>query len=139
MPLRSLLTLIAVLFNLAAIPAHAQERKWHNAEAIQSQLYFGLRSKDGAGVSEQAWARFLSEVVTPRFPDGLTVLSAYGQSRDQASAPALTTAETTKLLLIVHPDTHDAQKKLGEIKAEYVKRFKQDSVFQVEVPARIVE
>lgn len=107
-------------------------------EVVQSQLYFGLRSLDGSGVSEQEWARFLAEVITPRFPDGLTVLGAYGQGR---SGPPTTpiTAETTKILVIVHPATEEAKKKLTEIKQAYMKTFNQDSVFHVEVPARLVD
>jgi hypothetical protein len=41
------------------------------------ELYFG---RDG--VSDTAWSSFLGNVVTPRFPDGLTVLDGRGQWRD---------------------------------------------------------
>jgi hypothetical protein len=36
-------------------------------------------------VGLEAWRTFLSEVVTPRFPEGMTVLEAYGrmQHRDR--------------------------------------------------------
>ncbi|WP_170984568.1 DUF3574 domain-containing protein [Rhodoligotrophos defluvii] len=132
---------LAVMFlGLAASLGQAQQQNSAPSyDAVQSQLFFGLRSKDGTGVSEQAWAKFLAEVITPRFPDGLTVLSAYGQGRAGPPSPALTSAETTKLLVVVHPDTDEARQKLQEIRAEYVRRFNQDSVFHVEVPARIVE
>src|SRR5262249_38170508 len=33
-------------------------------------------------VSDEAWAGFLANVVTPRFPDGLTALDGRGQWRD---------------------------------------------------------
>ena len=42
-------------------------------------LFFG-RGKGGAeAMSDDAWARFLAREVTPRFPDGLTVLDGFGQ------------------------------------------------------------
>ncbi|MEX2248301.1 MAG: DUF3574 domain-containing protein, partial [Parvibaculum sp.] len=48
---------------------------------VQTTLYFGLDRGDGGTVSERDWRRFLAEVVTPRFPGGLTVIDAYGQWR----------------------------------------------------------
>ena len=41
------------------------------------ELYFGR-----GNVSDTAWTDFLANVVTPRFPDGLTVLDSRGQWRN---------------------------------------------------------
>lgn len=130
--LRSAILAAALLF---ALPAAAQTPVWPGATMLHTQLYFGLRSADGAGVSEQQWQTFLAEVVTPRFPDGLTVLNAYGQGRTSPAAPI--TAETTKVLIIVHPHSQAAQNALAEIKAEYARRFRQPGVFHTDWPARI--
>lgn len=144
MPVRALFlaATFLILPNLTVASVSAQEPQgaasWSDSGFLQSQLYFGLRSDDGSGVSEQEWAQFVADVVTPRFPDGLTILNAYGQSRSSARA-AGTLTETTKLLIIVHPATDAASKKLGEIKTEYARRFNQDSVFHIELPARMVE
>ena len=46
--------------------------------AVQDSLYFGTVKPDGI-VSSEEWAAFLSAVVTPRFPQGLTVWQALGQ------------------------------------------------------------
>lgn len=123
---------------LAAAPAAAQSPHWPDYKTLQTQMFFGLFSADGNGVSEQEWATFVREVVTPRFPDGLTVLNAYGQG---TSTPAATgvESETTKMLIVVHENTNDAQSKFAEIKAEYRTRFGQKGVFHVDFPARIVE
>lgn len=133
---RSFIQAALISFTLASttLPAMAQAK----TDLVQAQLYFGLRSADGSGVSEQEWARFLSDVVTPRFPDGLTVLGAYGQGRSGPPTP-IVVAETTKLLIIVHPDDAASRQKLAEIKQEYAKAFNQDSVFHVELPARLVD
>ncbi len=44
--------------------------------ATRSDLYFGLDLAGGGAVDEEAWADFLGEVVTPRFPDGFTMIDA---------------------------------------------------------------
>ena len=49
--------------------------------AVQVDLYFGRDKPSGGEVSEAEWAAFLAESVTPRFPDGLSVLPVEGQTR----------------------------------------------------------
>ncbi len=44
--------------------------------AIEVSLYFGRGKPSGGEVSDAEWATFLSGTVTPRFPDGLTVIDA---------------------------------------------------------------
>src|SRR5258708_37517248 len=46
-----------------------------------AQLFFGRNVGDKAGVSEADFRRFVDEELTPRFPDGLTVLDGGGQRR----------------------------------------------------------
>ena len=43
-----------------------------------------MGKKGGGEVSEEEWRAFLETEVTPRFPDGLTVLTAYGQWRSRS-------------------------------------------------------
>jgi hypothetical protein len=107
--------------------------------AVQSMLYFGLKSDDGSGVSEQEWAAFLAEIVTPRFPDGLTVLDAYGQSRGSGAEPDAIKAQLTKVLIVVHGSTPEAATALAEIKAEYRRRFAKSRVFHTETPVIVEE
>ena len=104
--------------------------------AVQSTLYFGLKGADGRGVSEQEWARFLAEVVTPRFPQGLTVITAYGQGTNPGSDAVL--AEMTKVLIVVHPDDDASAGRIAEIKAKYSQDFGQTGVFHTETDVRIV-
>lgn len=104
--------------------------------AVQSTLYFGLKSTDGRGVSEQQWATFIAEVVTPRFPHGLTVVNAYGQGTNPGSDAVL--AETTKVLIIVHPRDAVDDAKIDEIKSKYSQEFGGIGVFHTESDVRIV-
>ena len=127
------------MFGLCAVaasgPALAQEAAGEVA-AVQTTLYFGLKSADGRGVSEQQWATFLAEVVTPRFPQGLTVITAYGQSRHPGADAVL--AELTKVLIVVHPDDAASAAKISEIKQKYSQGFAQTGIFHTETDIRIV-
>mgnify|MGYP006290470817 CR=1 FL=1 len=122
--------LLAVLCSPAAL---ADERV---VSAVESRLYFGLSSADGTGVSEQAFADFLAREITPRFPDGLTLISVYGQSA--GATPPAVLQERTKLLIVVHPDTEDANDAMRIIKELYVRRFGQTSVFHTRSPVEVV-
>ncbi len=84
------------------------------------------------------WREFVFEEVTPRFPQGLTIVDAYGQSNPPASVAAME-GRYTKLLILVHPDTAAAAKAIAEVKAAFMIRFERDSVFHTETPVRIVE
>ena len=48
-------------------------------------IYFGMEKGDGSSVNQEEWRAFLTDTVTPRFPDGLTVTDAYGQWFDTAN------------------------------------------------------
>ena len=117
----------------------ADDAAWPEPNAVQSTLYFGMKSEDGAGVSEQEWTRFLADVITPRFPNGLTVLQAYGQSALGAAKPSDVLAETTRVLIVVHPNTPEAAKALAEIKAEYKARFNNLGIFHTDAAVRVVD
>ena len=49
---------------------------------VRDTLYFGRNRPSGGPVREAEWLHFLNEIVTPRFPDGLTVVKATGQWRN---------------------------------------------------------
>lgn len=91
---------------------------------VQSELYFGA-------VSDEEWDRFLDEEVTPRFPDGLTVLTGYGQWRNSAGE---ITQEDSIVLIILYPlDSYaESSAKLQEIREEYKAQFSQESVLRVD-------
>jgi hypothetical protein len=101
--------------------------------SVVSTLFFGMASRDGRGVSEQAWDGFLATVVTPRFPDGLTVLSGYGQYRGAGAAAIV--REATKVLLLVHDGTPQQEKAIAEIIASYRRAFDQEAVLHLSSPA----
>jgi hypothetical protein len=101
--------------------------------AIEHQIYFGRATGTGQ-VSEAQWTQFVAEVVTPRFPDGLSVIDVAGQSR--AGSSNRTLREQTKLLVVVVPTPAAGQTdtRVEDIAASYRTRFAQRGVFRVDRP-----
>ena len=97
------------------------------------RLYFGRSIGDTAVVSDSAWARFLREVVTPRFPDGLTVWDARGQWQ---GPDGKVMREGTFVLELVHVLDRSGETRVEAVIAEYKRRFAQQSVLRVVTAAR---
>ncbi len=96
----------------------------------QVDLYFGRNIPSGGEVSDTQWRQFLDEVVTPRFPDGLSVLDVYGQWKSTRTGTIA--RERSKRLSIIVPDAGAAAAQFEAIKAAYKQRFRQESVLQAE-------
>lgn len=112
---------------LAGDRAHpAQTTGW-----VDTRLYFGLgpAGQPGQGISEARWRAFLDEQVTPRFPDGLSVLDVYGQwqGKGQAEPERL----RSKMLVIDYPDTVDNRAKVEAIRAAWKQLSGDKSVLRV--------
>jgi hypothetical protein len=94
---------------------------------IRDTLYFGRNRPDGGKVSDAEWRTFLDTVITPRFPDGLTVTKATGQWR---GASGRIERERSEVVTVLHPGDTSARAKSAEIVAEYVQRFRQEAVLR---------
>lgn len=92
------------------------------------QLFFGRSTPDGREVSDEEWAAFLADVVTPRFPAGLTVLDAAGQWRDDSGTIQ---RERSKVLWILAAPGEATLRLIDEISAEYERRYSQESVLRI--------
>jgi hypothetical protein len=114
----------ATLQGDAAHPAQTQG--W-----VDTRLYFGLGPADqpGKGISEAAWRNFLDQQVTPRFPDGLSVLDVYGQW--QGKQETVPERLHSKLLVIDYPDTPENRRKIEAIRAAWKQRTGDQSVLRV--------
>lgn len=104
---------------------------------VETRLYFGLGlvDKPESGVSELAWRAFLDQEVTPRFPDGLSVIDVYGQwqGKQQTSPERL----RSKQLVIDYPDTAENRAKVEAIRAAWKQRTGDQSVLRVTQPADV--
>ncbi|UYN97437.1 MAG: DUF3574 domain-containing protein [Enhydrobacter sp.] len=96
--------------------------------ALQVDLYFGRDTPKGE-LTEAEWAAFLAEVVTPRFPDGLSVIDVAGQHR---TPPGTIVREKTKLLVVVVFDAPAHRQKVEAIVEAYNVRYGQHGVFRTE-------
>ena len=104
---------------------------------VDTRLYFGLGPADHSdrGISESAWRDFLDKEVTPRFPDGLSVIDVYGQWQGkQETAPERL---HSKLLVIDYPDTAVNRDKIEAIRAAWKQRTGDQSVLRVTQPADV--
>jgi hypothetical protein len=91
---------------------------------MRTTLYFGLARPSGM-ISEAEWQTFLRDDVTPRFPDGLTVLEGNGQWR---RADGSIGHEHAKVLVILHDDNPSTQQALQTLVMRYKEIFAQQSV-----------
>ena len=95
-------------------------------ELAEHSLFFGRSDSTGAEVvSEEAWNEFLADTVTPRFPDGLTVMDGRGQWQLESGAIQ---REGTKILYILTSTGDGGLVLLDEVSEEYRRRFGQESV-----------
>jgi hypothetical protein len=104
---------------------------------VDTQLYFGLGPADAPekGVSEAAWRDFLDKEVTPRFPDGLSVLDVYGQWQGKnEKAPERI---RSKMLVIDYPKTPQNTAKIEAIRAAWKQKTGDQSVLKVTQPADV--
>ena len=111
-----------------ALAAEAASCPPGTEQFAEYRLFFGRSQGTVEVVSEEHWRAFLADEVTPRFPDGLTVLDAAGQWREDTGAIA---RERTKLLLILTPPGADAMQRTDEIADAYKRAFGQSSVLRV--------
>lgn len=102
---------------------------------VAASLFFGRNIGGKLGVGEKDWQRFVTEVVTPRFPDGLTVQNAAGQWRDTDTGAVV--REPSKVLILFIPREPAALTKIQEVADLYKTRFRQQAVATVLHPACI--
>lgn len=98
---------------------------------VDTKLYFGLGPADRPeqGVSEADWRSFLDREVTPRFPDGFSVLDVYGQwqGKNETAPERL----RTKMLIVDYPDTAENRAKVDAIRTAWKQKTGDQSVMRV--------
>jgi hypothetical protein len=98
-------------------------------------MFFGL-SEHGTPIANEQWQDFVDKAITPRFPEGLTIVHANGQYRSSGGEVA---KEPTAILILLHKKENfrrdDAL--LNSIAKEYDVRFQQESVLKCDSEARV--
>lgn len=100
----------------------------HGNIYARTELYFGLSTPNGV-VTEDEFQNFVNTEVTPRFPNGLTLLSGKGQFRD---ATGTLIKERTKLLILLYAFNNESSTAVEQIREAYRKTFQQESVLRVD-------
>ncbi len=95
----------------------------------RTELFFGLSKPDGSYVTEKEFQMFIDNVVTPLFPDGLTLLSGTGQFKDSSGT---VNKEGSKLLILLYPFNSESNRRIKQIRDVYTSTFQQQSVLRVD-------
>ncbi|RED41980.1 uncharacterized protein DUF3574 [Rhodopseudomonas thermotolerans] len=114
----------ATLAGCAALPAPACLPP--SQPMLSAELAFGRNIGDRLGVSDAEFKRFTAEEITPRFPDGLTVVDGVGQWRDGERGHVV--REKAKLVTLVFAEDSVRRAALSAIAEAYKQRFKQQAV-----------
>ena len=117
---------------VSAQTKNAEVQKVSKAErSVRTELYFGRNITGGGTVSDEDWDKFLADVVTPKFPSGLTVMDGAGQFRADSGEIE---REASKILILIYPkkDRKAANLKIEKIRAAYMKTFRQTSVLRAD-------
>jgi hypothetical protein len=98
---------------------------------VREVVYFGRNRPGGGTVSDAEWQGFLNDVVTRRFPAGLTVIHASGQWKGQSGTVE---REQSEIVTLLHSGDEAARRSVAEIAAEYKSRFQQEAVLRERSP-----
>jgi hypothetical protein len=97
-----------------------------------AELYFGGAIGPSSKVTDAQFRKYVDQELTPRFPDGLTVLDGGHQWKGEENRAI---REAAKVVLIVLPKTQGAQVRIDAARSAYKSRFHQDAVVEVMPPA----
>jgi len=107
---------------------------------VRSELYFGVGKEANETeaqpvLGEAEWRAFLDREVTPRFPDGLTVIDAYGQwlfrGRDEPNRLP------SKILVILHENTAQRRNDIEAIRLAFKQLSGHQSVLWASSPVDV--
>jgi hypothetical protein len=128
------LALLAIAAACAAPPAVPPDcaTAGRGAPMLQASLLLGRGIEGRAPVSRAEWEEFAATEVTPRFPDGFTVLDGRGQWRNPDTG-ALAREDSLVVLVVAAPGP-ETTRRLEETAAAWRRQFRQRSVGIVTAP-----
>ena len=129
---RTAVALLLALAPAASASAQIACRADQKASAVV-EMMFGRKIGERIGVTNAAWARFVDREITPRFPDGLSVVDAAGQWQDPVRKRVV--REPSKIVTIVLRDSEKGQSEIDAIAQAYKRQFRQQSVGVIVRPA----
>jgi hypothetical protein len=103
-----------------------------DAPMVRTELFFGLDRFEEPPVTEAEWQEFVDAEVTPRFSEGLTMLSSDGQYLAESGEQI---HEDSKIVILLHDGSPAASADVDAIRQAYLERFDQESVLRVDSDA----
>jgi hypothetical protein len=130
-------SLLGIALSCLLVPSVPASEPVHRPRSVaaaevwgRTELFFGATKPDNTEITEADFQSFLNAEITPRFPDGLTVLTGRGQFRN---SQGVIIRETSRILIVLYPpQMRDANKKLEDIREAYKTAFAQESVLRVD-------
>ena len=132
-PLQAVQQIEAQTQDRPIVRRRAPQGQRHNSLAfVRTELFFGT-AKPGGAVTDEEFALFLDEVITPLFPEGLTVTKGDGQFR---GAAGVTIKEDSYVVVLLYPvdGQKTSSKSIDYIRGEYMRQHRQESVLRVDDP-----
>jgi hypothetical protein len=98
---------------------------------VRTELFFGSQKPDGSEVTDSEFQKFLNDEVTPRFPEGLTLLTGNGQFKN---SQGIIVKENSKLLILLYPIDRESKSSsnIEQIRRTYKTVFQQESVLRTD-------
>ena len=114
---------LAALAVFVPVSVRAEEACRAPAQSkLAIELMFGRNVEGRLVVTDRAWTRFVADEVTPRFPEGFSVVDASGQYRNARGGIAF---EPSKLMVIVAAEGAQTEDSVAAIVAAYKMKFNQ--------------
>ena len=98
---------------------------------VRDVVYFGRNRPDGGTVSDSEWQGFLDRVVTPKFPDGFTVVEGTGQWKGRTG---MVERERSAVVTFLHAGSAADRGAVAAVAEEYKRRFRQEAVLRERTP-----
>jgi hypothetical protein len=116
----------------AAQSRAARQRRVEAEPFIRTELFFGTDREDGPDVSEVEFREFLDRVITPAFPEGLTLVTGDGQFCCDPNNDII--KERSFVLILLYPlrQRRESSRKIEQIREDYKAAFRQQSVLRVD-------
>lgn len=125
---------LCAFFGRGAGASHASDAALLSCSSqTMFRAYFGFDTPDGP-VSEAAWQTFVDAEVSPRLPEGFTLLAAQGQWRGD---DGVIRREDSRVLEVLGADEAALRQTLAMLAGRYKQRFKQQAVLVTQAPLRV--
>jgi Protein of unknown function (DUF3574) len=95
----------------------------------RTELYFGTARAGGTRMTEDQYQQFMDEQVTPRFGDGLLLLSGRSQF---AGTNGKIVREPSRVLILFYPNGAEGNAAVKEVMTAFTRTFQYETVQRVD-------